>query len=949
MFKQLTQLIRDLFQFDGFERIQDEACSYQLPPNLYQKFNWEGFNPETGFFEFNDNRSVAAIYGLSCLPTEGQTMEYLKSLRQGFEQIFRDDTFTPYTPSESPWIIQFYVQDEFDLTSISRQFTENLDPVIRTSRYSEFYQRILSSHLAWLSERSQFTDPLSRAPFRGRIRQIRCVIYRKHHAKSVIEKGLTPETELRRVTIKFEENLKQIGVTFKRYREIDFYVWMRTWLSPKPRGFQSAKSFLESVKFPEENKKPIGFDFTQMLFSEPPKSNRDKNCWYFDGVPHQFVPILGFRQKPVDGHLSAERKMTTTDDLDKSQFYAPLDQLPMGSIFMMSVVIEHQNHRKRAIQRIQKRARKIAESEARMALEEAEHGLTMIATKNFIYPVSMGVYIRGEDDADLSDKVQATLSALGRFDFNPLPDTHDERALDRYIRHLPMNYNYRHDEKYLFQNRLCSIEQISACLPLYGRTRGTKHFGFIAFNRLTEPYTFDPIKDSVNNQHGLILGTTGSGKSALSISFLMSMMAVHRPRMILIDAGGSMQYMAELMAHLGVSVNRIEISNKMPDFSLNPFAKTKEMLEQVARLERTEQALLAYEKNYQERLDETKKRVVEEDLADDFDETRDYLMEFTTAAILLVTGGEQKEIDNLNRQDRFLLIESIKDAGLKAVANRFDQMIPSDLAQSLLDKANELEKRRQDADISLITRLRYMANSIQSFINIPLNAMYFNQRQAPLPDVDVTWFELGLFKDDKPMLEASRALAFVTLMNEALSKAERYKTSGRKFLFFADECHIVTSKTITSASVIQASKMGRKVGLMLWLATQNVRDFPESARKVLSMLEFKILLWCDRNERTSITEFLELSQEQQNVLRSLRKIKQKYVEGMLISNNFTQLFRNVPPREVLALAMTDPDENTVRAKLMREFKCDGTRASLLIAQALKGEAYDLAKINEVLS
>ena len=110
------------------------------------------------------------------------------------------------------------------------------------------------------------------------------------------------------------------------------------------------------------------------------------------------------------------------------------------------------------------------------------------------------------------------------------------------------------------------------------------------------------------------------------------------------------------------------------------------------------------------------------------------------------------------------------------------------------------------------------------------------------------------------------------------------------------------------------------------------------------MMEYLICLWSKKQERSKIAEFNELTPEQSNMIHSLRKEKRQYVEGLMISNSASYLYRNVPPREVLALAMTDPDENTERESLMKKFNCDGVETSLLMAQQLKGEDFDLEKI-----
>ncbi|MBL4647750.1 MAG: hypothetical protein JKY13_02155, partial [Gammaproteobacteria bacterium] len=292
-------------------------------------------------------------------------------------------------------------------------------------------------------------------------------------------------------------------------------------------------------------------------------------------------------------------------------------------------------------------------------------------------------------------------------------------------------------------------------------------------------------------------------------------------------------------------------------------------------------------------------------------------------------------------------LKALKDAARHAVKQGFTEMLPSDFANSLEHLANSYEASDKHTKKMQAVRLVHMASGVRTFIDSPLNAMVFNQRRPPLPDADVTWFEMGLFKDDRPENEAPRALAFITLMNQTMSKAERYRDSGRPFFFYADECHVVTSKPLTCASVVQCTKMSRKNNLWVWLATQNVSDFPEAAKKAVSMLEYKILLWCDKHERKKIAEFIELTPEQHIMLNSLRKVKGRYVEGLWLSNSSSYLFRNVPPREVLALAMTDGDENAERSRLRQQFHCDGVEASLLMAQQMKGEDYDLAKVRQL--
>ncbi|MCK4608954.1 MAG: conjugative transfer ATPase [Gammaproteobacteria bacterium] len=943
----MLELLKDLLKFDDYEVAKKEAASYVLPPSIAQKFSWGDYN--NGFFELNAGKgSVAVVYELTPVSTEGQPMHYLDEIRQGIEEIFRGDTFRQYYDHESPWIVQVYVSDDFNLDPFLQQFKEYIEKNSSASQYSKVYLEIFRKHFDYFVQAGGiFEDSMSGAQFQGRVRRVRLVLYRRMHSKSFINKRSTPEKDLHSVCVKLEKALQQSGILFKKYTEYDFYCWMLKWLSPKPKGFKDPDEYIAKVPFPmQEDEKSFGFDLTQAVFTSIPVSDSKNNIWYFDELPHKFIPIVGFSRIPASGHLTAERKMTRSDDPEKIRYYAPFDHMPEGATFVMTIVIQNQEFRKQALERLKKRARKCRDRNAQKAGEEAMIAEEMIAEGNYIFPVCMGVYVRGKNQNDLLDKEESTLAVLATNGFKPLPEDKDSLKIDRYLRFLPMNYNYTYDKKYMLQSRLCSVKQIASVLPVYGRTRGTGHPCLVCCNRLGEPFFVDPIFDRQNNAHGLILGTTGSGKSSMSAYFLMQMMAVYMPRMVIIDAGGSFRYMVEFWERLGIKVNKIEIKMEYPEYTLNPFVETEKMLHQVDAIEKIQKTLNEYEVDLEQRLDETVKEATVEEKQGST-ENRDYLMEFMTAAMLMITGGEQKEIDALDRQDRFLILEAIKNGARSVLAAGYEQMIPADLADALEKMANKAEASTKHADKLISARLMRMANGARAFINVPINAMYFNQRGKGLPDSDVIWFEMGLLKDDRPENEAPRALAFITMMNNTMSKAEKYKDSGRPYIFYADECHTVTSKPLTAASVVQCTKMSRKVNLWIWLATQNVSDFPDSARKAVSMLEYKIVLWCDKKERKRIAEFIELTPEQDAVINSLRKVKRKYVEGVLLSNSAAYLFRNIPPREVLALAMTDGDENAWRRELMQKFNCDGIEASFLIAQNLRGEEYDLDKIRSL--
>ena len=173
--------------------------------------------------------------------------------------------------------------------------------------------------------------------------------------------------------------------------------------------------------------------------------------------------------------------MTASNNPESTQYYAPFDRLPEGAIFVMTIVIQNQDFRKKKLEKLKKRARKCTDQHAQKARVEAEVAEEMIAMGNALFPVGMGVYIRGNDLEDLLANEDKTLAVLANHRFKPLPEDKDTIKLDRYIRFVPMNYQYAFDKKHMLQSRLCSIRQIASVFPLYGRSRGSKHpcFSFL--------------------------------------------------------------------------------------------------------------------------------------------------------------------------------------------------------------------------------------------------------------------------------------------------------------------------------------------------------------------------------------------------------------------------------------------------------------------------------------
>lgn len=104
-------------------------------------------------------------------------------------------------------------------------------------------------------------------------------------------------------------------------------------------------------------------------------------------------------------------------------------------------------------------------------------------------------------------------------------------------------------------------------------------------------------------------------------------------------------------------------------------------------------------------------------------------------------------------------------------------------------------------------------------------------------------------------------------------------------MFLTDEGHLITTNELLGPKIAKGTKMWRKLNIWFWLATQNLKDFPDSMDRVLSMCEYWMLLTMDKAEIEEVARFRSLTAEQRLMMESARKEPPKYTEGVLISAN----------------------------------------------------------------
>ncbi|MDX5297863.1 MAG: conjugative transfer ATPase, partial [Gammaproteobacteria bacterium] len=315
------------------------------------------------------------------------------------------------------------------------------------------------------------------------------------------------------------------------------------------------------------------------------------------------------------------------------------------------------------------------------------------------------------------------------------------------------------------------------------------------------------------------------------------------------------------------------------------------------------------------------------DDTDDGDENRDILGEMEIAARIMITGGEEEEARKFTRSDRFNLRNAILLAASNVQARGGEQVVTEDVVQGLREMA-------QDATLNELqrNRLSEMANGLAMFTQ-GTEGLYFNRPGDVWPVCDVTHMDMGLFAREG--YEANLTVSYVGLMNRINALVEAQQHEGRPTIVITDEGHIITTNPLLAPYVVKLTKMWRKLGTWLWIATQNMRDFPDASEKMLSMMEWWVLLTMPQDEIDQIARFRKLTAEQRDLMLSTRKEPGKFVEGVVLADKVQALFRNVVPPIALALAMTENEEKAERGRLMKQFGISELEAAERIAAQIE--------------
>lgn len=847
------------------------------------------YDPDDQTFLLEDAKSLAACFELEAIGAEGKTEEFKAEVCELLLGVVADSV--PLR-DPNPWVLQFYVQDEFDLSYMSRRCAEYRSKGAEDTAYSNYFQEKMAAHFQNITrEGGYFHDKtVTGAQWRGKRRRVRMCVFRRAGRN---EEASDLEFDLSEVCENIQNAFHAAGVNANRMTGAEFYDWMVAWFNPRPEHFGGdVKRLLQEVPYPGDKNVPYGRDFAEMLFQSCPEADSDRGTVLFDGCPHTIITTTGVRQAPTPGHFTAERIRSERT----SCFF---DELPDDTKLVMTIVFRPQDLVENHIAKVE-RASLGGELGSSFAKTEAQDVKIKMAQGERLYPTEIAAYVSGKDYDEFRTNVNKATAALQRNGIGAISRLNELITLDRFFENLPMAYRPEKVEAH-FRAPLHFGGHLAAMLPVVGRSRGTNNPGFIFNNRGGEPLTIDPLakSDRSKNAHMVLLGPTGAGKSATLVHLLMSTMAAHRPRLFIIERGRSFSLLADLFKREGLTVNAVDL-RQGSGVSLAPFSEAFRLLDMVG--ETKDSKVVAIDGSVMS---------LDDDEEEGSEDRRDLMGEIEIVAQLMITGGDKNESAKLTRADKSAIQSAILRGAQKAKSEGAATCLPVHIANAL----NELAREAESDEVT--RRLNEMAEAMKIFCNpLSLAGQLFNRPGEAWPECDVTLVDLGSLADEGK--EGELAVAYVSLMNTISAIVERDEYSDRSTVVCTDEGHMITTNSLLVKYVVKITKMWRKLGAWFWLATQNLEDFPDDARKMLNMAEFWLCLTMPKDEVQQMARFRELSPEQESMCRGARKADQQFTEGVLLCDALQVLVRIVPPSIALAIAQTEKHEKAHRFSLMKE-------------------------------
>ncbi|MHA2707027.1 conjugative transfer ATPase [Vibrio owensii] len=893
MLNRIKHSVSDFFT-EG-KALEAPGLDYSVPPSFAANLPWINVS-DKGLVQLEDGRSMGLFFDITPVTTEDKTQDELNKIIRSVAH-----SLTSLVDEDHPWVVQLFARDVDNFGDIKQTLWDN-------ARIKDDFTRAVldvdKRHFDLIG-REQGIFAVDSRPWRARERQVRLAVYRWVPENATLEQQQKNLRELRSIRRRLlsPSTFNDQGIAIQSSTGESIHAWLAPFFNPS--GIRG-----ETLRY-RPARSVIDQDFSERLLRSGIRSDVENGLWWFEGDKTVGMRVMELDTWDNESFLAGAVFGEVAEDGDRRPQNVVFDELPPGTMLSMTLIAQSKAQARARIKTIKDAA--VGDEPELEAQREECDDFNVHIEKHPLWRGQLAFYIQGDSVHDIEDRTDSLRAAFnGRnLSLRFIKNSDQESPLDSYLRWLPMNYHPEQDDK-LWYCGWVWLEDMLRLSPLFGRATGTGSDLFHYYNRGGELFGFDPLGDFLSNGHLNLFGPSGSGKSATLVGMCLRLLAMKRPRLFIIEAGNSFGLFGQFCERYGLSVNRIQV-NAHSQGLMAPFADAKHLVGQAVPHVSDDSALDI-------------ERLNDHDSEDD--EERDILGELEIMARLMITGGEQREINDYRRADSSMVREALKAAAERCHQTQ-EQVRPSHIKDALIafsEEATRPEARRE--------RARVMGEAIAFFCD-GLEGQVFNQEAENWPEADVTIIDLGLYA--KTGYEAQMAAAYISLINRINGIAERDQYTGRDIVTLTDEAHLIVTNELLAPYAVKIVKMWRKLSAWFWLATQDLADFPSIARKMLNNAEWWVMLNMPEDEIKNLEAFKKLSDSEKELIRSMQSEKHKYKEGVVtgMDNTLMQRFRIVPPALYLALGETDGPSKKARKALMDEQNIDELDACLLKAHQIE--------------
>ncbi|PHM27543.1 conjugative transfer ATPase [Xenorhabdus budapestensis] len=271
------------------------------------------------------------------ISTEGRPAERLLEIRDQLEDAIQDSLDED---DISPWVVQFFCQDEDDPSGYLNTLRDYVKPWAQGTAFTDAFLAESERHLNSIARPDGiFQDSLiTGQPWRGQQRQTRMVVYRwqPSNNKSRIDNLLLSSVAaLNQICERLVSSLASAGIMATRQDGEQIHRWLLRHFNPAPDWGMAKADFYRAVRYesPTQSDLPVNNDFAESLWFTPPVSDPEKGVWWIDGLPHKAVPVERLRRPLEPGTLTGDVKWR--DNINEL-----MDMMPEGTVVTLTIVAQ---------------------------------------------------------------------------------------------------------------------------------------------------------------------------------------------------------------------------------------------------------------------------------------------------------------------------------------------------------------------------------------------------------------------------------------------------------------------------------------------------------------------------------------------------------------------------------------------------------------------------------